>query len=160
MSTATEVSALIEKMLQEKTLSLDAMEGIQLLKKKAEAADTEITRLKDVQAEFVKSKSLLETKLDIAVTENTALKAAADSVKAREALVFKNELRAAVAEAQAVAYRDSMKIVFAPNVVRENIMKYGSTASNGMTFPTNEGGTVTRAEGYGEQEGNVPKTAL
>jgi hypothetical protein len=160
MSTATEVSALIERMLQEKTLSLDAMEGIQLLKKKAEAADAEIAKLKEQYAALSANYRTLELNHGKSLDDLKVLRNASDSVKAREVLVFKNELRAAVAEAQATAYRDSMKIVFAPNVVRENIMKYGSNNQNGVSYGTNEGGTVTRAEGYGEVEGNVPKTAL
>jgi len=169
-TTMKDVSTLLETMLQEKTLSLEAMDSIRKLKERADKADQEIAQLTEKNRELNVSTARLQGELSDA---NIKLGAVADREKAvqkREDAVHQLEMKAAVAQAESNAYRTSMSIVFAPNVVRESIMKYGAiNGGNGVCVPTSDSGIVTHTEGYarpGDVEANntgagiIPKNTL
>lgn len=159
---AAEVTSLIDKMVQEKTLSLEAMDGIQALKKKAEAADQQIDRLTTNLNERTAERDDFAKQLAAVRDENKILTARDQGIAAREAAVFKNELRAAVAEATATAFEKSMRIVFAPNIVRESVLKNnGGTTTDGRYVNSTESGIVSRSEGYADEkrDGSSPSSA-
>ena len=141
----TDIMKQIDKLVADKTFSLDALEGIKALK-------DEFVSLQALYDESIKavekarsSRDEANEKLRLAFIEIEALKAKvaaqeATTAQAQSAL-YESHKQAAVA----AAYKDAMQIVFRPTVVREAIYKnIGGT--NGMPM-TSENTTVTREEG-------------
>jgi len=159
MSAANELTGMIEKLVTEKTFTMDALEAIQALKVKAGQLETQNEKL-DREVASYKKNAEIDTNLRLSMKSDLdAWKAREASIVARELKMFENEKSAAVATAVSAAYLTSMKIVFAPNTVRESVQKFGSVAgSNGMSYPTSDTGTITRAEGYADPISNAGYT--
>jgi ABC-type transporter Mla subunit MlaD len=150
----------INELVTNKTLSMEAIEGLQQVRAALKKAQDQVvslnTALLESRTECTDYKQRLQRTLD----ELNGYKERAEDVATRERKVFELEKRAAVAEATSNAYFTSLKTVFAPNIVREQIMKGGSTVSNGMTYPVSENGAVNRAEGYEHPNEHGLKTQL
>ena len=141
----TDIMKQIDKLVADKTFSLDALEGIKALK-------DEFVSLQALYDESIKavekarsSRDEANEKLRLAFIEIEALKAKvaaqeATTAQAQSAL-YESHKQAAVA----AAYKDAMQIVFRPTVVREAIYK-NISSTNGMPM-TSENTTVTREEG-------------
>lgn len=160
MSAAHELTGMIDKLVTEKTFTMDALEAIQALKVKAEQLEAQNEKLtKDLTTAQANVKELTD-KLSDAHSKNQEWNGREKAIVARELKMFENEKNAAVANAVSAAYRDALKTVFAPNVVRQSVMAYGQQTSNGMTYPTSDNRTTATADGYGEVEGQPVQTKL
>jgi septal ring factor EnvC (AmiA/AmiB activator) len=140
-----EITDLVEKLVQDKTFSLDAVKAVDELKKKFEAVEkerdyfkTENTSNKQHVAELEKELRLWSDKAKELETQVGALKAEQDKAKAS---IYEAAMHRAVAD----AYKDAMQIVFKPNLVRETVAKSVPIAVSGG-YPTNfcESATIDR----------------
>lgn len=144
---------IIDKMVADKTFSLDAMEAVKKLKDTAAktASDLEVAR-----RELKDSKQYAETlssTLSSVRAELSAWTTRDASLTKREAEITQLEKTAAVEAARAEAFRWSMSTVFAPNVVRTAVQKFGSAAGpNGISSPTHDCGHTAVSDGYGQKE--------
>ena len=141
----TDIMKQIDKLVADKTFSLDALEGIKALK-------DEFVSLQALYDESIKavekarsSRDEANEKLRLAFIEIEALKAKVAAQEATtgqaQSALYESHKQAAVA----AAYKDAMQIVFRPTVVREAIYK-NISSTNGMPM-TSENTTVTREEG-------------
>jgi hypothetical protein len=157
-TTQEDVNKLIESMVQEKTLSLDAMVSIQALKDRVAKADIEIEQYKGVIKARDASIAGLQAdnarlKEQIAPLADRELK-----VAEREAKMNQLELQAAVARAEAGAFRHSLGVVFASNTVRESVLRtrshseYDSRTGQSNSSSENDNVTTTKTEGYSHPE--------
>lgn len=160
MSTTQEdVNKLIETMVQEKTLSLDAMVSIQALKDRVAKADIEIEQQKGVIKTRDASIASLQADNNRLKEQIAPIAEREIKVAAREAKVTELELQAAVARAEAGAYRHSLGVVFASNTVRESVLRnrnhneYDQRTGQSSSVNDNENGTVQRTEGYANPDG-------
>lgn len=144
-----EVNKIIEQMVAEKTLSLEGLKSVDILKQKlvdAEAKIEELTRRVEVKDNIVKSRDTdiytlkskitgLENQVQTWVTREAEL-------LAREAARYACEKTAAVNEAQAVAYKYALDTVFKPAIMRETVWSNTNKAvpvtTNGYTTTYNE----------------------
>jgi hypothetical protein len=156
MNASNELTSMFDKLVTEKTFSMDALEGIQALKRQAAQLEKQNEKLQEDLEVQRKHAATQSTRAIAAEQELKTWRDLEQSLMARELKVFENEKKAAVAEAVSNAYLTSMKIVFAPNTVRESVQKYGMVnGGNGMSVPTNDSGTVLRADGY-SHPGDAP----
>lgn len=146
--TTQDIIASIDDLVLQKTLSVDAYKGITELKERAAKIDAENAQLKERNLSLTKQVTMLQEREELAAEKLQAIAGREQAVAKREAEVFKHEMSAAVAHAEAKAFRHALGVVFAPNTVRESILKYGSVAQNGMSVPTQDGGTTQRTDGY------------
>jgi len=149
-TTKDDISAIIEHMVQEKTLSLEAMTSIQLLKDRSSRADLEIERQRDVIKQRDATVSRLEGELETLKEPLTKLEQRERLVAEREKKIHELEVQAAVAQAESRTFRHALGVVFAPNAVRESIQRMTSSngsngLSNGSTYSND---SFSRTEGY------------
>lgn len=160
---------MIETLVQEKTFSLDALEAIKALRDKAESlqrtlaeTQTNLAAQRDLSASLTAERDAIRAELNLWKARETEL-------EKRERSIFALELKAAVAEAKAEAWQTSMKITFAPNLVRNSVQSYGGRSNpNGGYDSTNDNRTHTVVDGYareGDQDtnggaGSQPKNTL
>jgi chromosome segregation ATPase len=150
----TQLSNMIEELVQQKTFGLDALDAIRELKSRAELLESEIKRKDDQITTLTQDCQAKNERLAAQEKELAKISAREIAVAARESKIHQNELIAAVAQARAGAFEQSMKIVFAPNRVRDSVQSWGSVANNGMSVPINDSRVVSRTEGYA-QEGDT-----
>jgi chromosome segregation ATPase len=148
----TQLSNMIEELVQQKTFGLDALEAIRTLKTKAEALEESVKNKNEVIERLQAEARALNERLSHQGEQLTQISARELAVAKREAEIQKLEVAAAVAQAESRTFRHALGVVFAPNTVRESVQRFGSTVSNGMTFPTNEGGTTQHTQGYGSPD--------
>lgn len=150
MSTLTE---LIDKLITEKTFSLDGVKAIEQMRQKAEAQEARIAEQKTTVDDLRKENATLRS-------ENGRLSATLDDARkneaalaSREAMVVRHETARAVAEASMAAYKDAMTIVFRPNTVRETAQRnYQSQYyTPGSQFPNTS--TMSMPESSVREEG-------
>lgn len=148
-TTLQDVSNVIDNLVAQKVLSLDGLEGIQKLKARADTADKEIEKLRTQLDESNAANGKLAFDLSKATEQLAEIAAREKAVAKREVEIHKLEMQAAVASAESKAFRHALGVVFAPNTVREAVQKYGSVAGqNGLTYPTNDSGTIQTTQGY------------
>src|SRR5271168_5185000 len=94
-----ELSEMIDRIVNEKTFTMDALEAIQALKVKAEQLETQNEKLTRDLTTQTKTVSELSAKLNEALNTNIEWVKREQSIEARELKAFENEKRAAVAEA-------------------------------------------------------------
>lgn len=145
---SNELTEMIDRIVTEKTFTMDALEAIQALKVKAEQLEYRNASLTKDLSDSQVVRSRLTQQLSSVQIKLQTLEEHEQEVAAREAKVVEHEKRAAIAEAVSAAYKDALKIVFAPNVVRNTVQSYGSVNRDGTIVPTNETRTTTTAEGY------------
>lgn len=152
---------MIESLVQEQTFSLDAVEAIKALRDKAESlqqtlaeTQTKLEARRDQIASMTAEKSSLSTELDSWTQRESEL-------QKRERNIFALEMKAAVAEARADAWQTSMKITFAPNLVRNAVQSFGGHSNqNGGYNGTNESSTRTVVDGYARDGDTDANTAI
>ncbi|QRE00166.1 hypothetical protein [Burkholderia phage BCSR5] len=155
MSDTQNILKVVDDLVLQKTLTVEAAEGLVKLRERVKSLEAANESLKASLTESQRENADYKGRLDRTIADLRVLQEKESSVREREAKVTELERKAAVAQAEASAYLTSMKIVFAPNIVRESVQKWGSVAGpNGMSIPTSDGGTVNRAEGY-EQPGSA-----
>jgi peptidoglycan hydrolase CwlO-like protein len=149
MSNASNLTAMIDKLVTEKTFTMDALQAIQELKVKAEHLEDSNLKLEAQLKDSKAERSTLSNQLAMANGLVIDWKTREQELVKRELKVTEHEKTAAVANAVSAAYKDALKTVFAPNVVRQQVMTSRNyTNANGQY--TSDGGcdTTTTAEGY------------
>lgn len=121
MTDRNDLTELIDKLITERTFSVEGVKAIEALRIKAEAQSAELKRKDDAIESNRKTISNLEAGLDSARTEIERINKDLADLRARESKIADHEKARAVAEATASAYKDAMQIVFKPNTVRETI---------------------------------------
>jgi chromosome segregation ATPase len=118
-----EITDLIEKLVKDKTFSLDAVKAVDELKQKFEAVERERdahkAKLEEVDGKWQRDKSTLATRneeITSLKSEVTALKAEQEKAKVA---IYEAEMQRAVA----YAYKDALYTVFKPNAVREVVQR-------------------------------------
>lgn len=151
MATTTDVSALIDELVADKTFSLDALDRVKAIKDAndklvAELEDSRDTlaRMNEYTAELVREKVSLNTTIDDLRAELVGLRETAD--KGQKAIYEADKERAV-----AFAYKSAMEIVFRPNAVRETVARNVSVAvpngsGSGYVGQYPESGTVVRED--------------
>lgn len=123
MADSSSLIAAIDKLVEEKTFNLEAVLAINELRKKAEALEREkdaLTRKVDQQLDDLNKGNHEIIKRDSIIGEKTK---EIEVFKAREQKAFEAIQHAAVAGGVAEAYKDALKTVFAPTVMRETVYK-------------------------------------
>lgn len=150
--TQSQLTELIDQLAIEKTFSLDGVDVIKKLKDRALAleqslkeANLEISKLEQIKSDGAKTISDQRQMIEgIAARER--------AVSEREAKITNLERDAAVAVARAHAFEQSLKIVFAPNIVRETVLGFtGRSQPNGVYSNDNENKGTSRVEGYAQE---------
>lgn len=123
MSTELDIIEIVDKLIQEKTFSLDALSAIEELKEKAAELGNSLSEAQDAcnqyDSDLTKSEShLASASLDIEHWEKRE-----SELKEREANVFLNERAKAVAQARAEVFDHCFKTVFANVTIRRNISR-------------------------------------
>ena len=153
MATDKDLLDSINALVQEKTLSLEAMRGLSDIKERgqrlAKLCEEQLKQIEDYRKLHVENNSQISK-----LNENLA------QWKAREDILLKREKEAekAIAEAElhkavADAYKDSFTRVFAPNMIREQIHKtipvsiHGGAQGSGWVDNRQVSESVTREEG-------------
>lgn len=151
----TQLSNMIEELVQQKTFGLDALDAIRALKSRAELLESEIKRKDDQITALSSAVQEKDERLAVQQRELSKIGAREDAVAAREAKIHTHEMTAAVAQARAGAFEQSMKIVFAPNRVRDSVQSFGQVANGqGFSTPVSDSRMHSRTEGYA-QEGDT-----
>lgn len=150
MATNDTLVQMIETLVQEKTFSLDALEAIKVLRDKAVKLQEELERKnKSLDSALARVSELTVEKA--AATEQLGVwKKRETDLLARERIMYGLEQRTAVAEAKADAFLTSMKITFAPNLVRNSVQGYAgssrNTTRNNYSQNLNESATDSSSE--------------
>ena len=145
----SELTILIDKLVTEKTFSLDALDAIKILRDKATAQDEFIAEMKQ-QAQQKHADFLAVTKdRDRLFEAEATLAARAFKVSEREEKVTSLEKAAAVAEAKAAALGHCFDTVFRNTVFREMSNRAVANHSNGG-YPTTMPETSTRTTEPGQ----------
>jgi chromosome segregation ATPase len=148
-NTNSKLTAMIDQLVTEKTFTMDALQAIQEMKVKAEYLEAEHTKLERQLTDSKADRDSLSNQLTTAEGLLLGWKNREQELVKRELKVTEHEKRSAVAEAQASAYKDALKTVFAPNVVRQSVATSRSyTNPNGQYISDGGFDTTTTAEGY------------
>lgn len=150
MATNDTLVQMIETLVQEKTFSLDALEAIKVLRDKAIRLQEDLERkVKSLDEHSARNAALLNEKDHLVTQLDTWIKRESALLN-RERNMFALEQRTAVAEAKADAFLTSMKITFAPNLVRNNVQSFAgsnrNTTRNNYTQNINESATDSSSE--------------
>jgi regulator of replication initiation timing len=170
---------MIEGLVNEKTFSLDAVEAIKKLRDKAELLQTQLADLTKRNLEHIENNAKLTREKEELRDQLNTWKNRESELKKREDKMHELDIRTAVAQAKSEAYFDSMKVVFAPNIVRNSIQDFstrnnaqseydsrtGQSASRNDTSNDNRTVTDSTVEGYArpgdpDQNGGFPKNTL
>jgi hypothetical protein len=143
---------LIDDLVASKTFSLDALEAVRQLKDKAVELERQLERRNQEVADLKETKLHLENK----VREQRALVDAIDArekaVIGRESQIHTVEMARAVSDARAATFEQAMKIVFAPNMVRNMVQGFGGgTRPDGSFHNTSENRTTAVVDGYARE---------
>lgn len=136
---ADDILKLIDKAVEEKTFSLDALTAIQTIKETARLLQEQVDRL--TQSNTSTSNLVQQLKDVIAArdAEIALLKGREFAIEAREKNMSSLERSSAVATAKHEAYADIVTKMFANRTMRENVIEQGqhSFPPSGMaTYPT------------------------
>ncbi len=121
----TEQSVLkaIEDMVQEKTLSLEALRGLGKIKDEAVRLSAELEATKAKYNDLEKSNTTTLSSLDAANKKVLEWEKRAAELAAREKAADVAKFAAQKDYAVAEAYKDMLKTIFAPNYFREHVTK-------------------------------------
>ena len=154
MKNQTEIIKMIEKLVEEKTFSLEGAKAIAELKKLTEATQD---MLKEYETKLEWNKKTIDELRAINSELNEQIKRYKDREKAiedREKHANNNETRVAVAEAKHSALYDVFNTIFKNTIVREHIQKTGVVHSP-SPYP---GGSPTTHNVPGEAELKTTQT--
>jgi chromosome segregation ATPase len=116
-----ELTDLIEKVVADKTFSLDAMKAVEDLKTRFAKAEADRDRHKEELTVKAKQISSLENDLSIQNAKIKAAEAEIAALKAEQDKAKASISDAALQAAVAAAYKDALHTIFKPNAVRETI---------------------------------------
>lgn len=116
-----ELTDLVEKIVTEKTFSLEAAKQVEALKTSFEKTAADRDKISDILDQ--RNKQLDEKSKEITKLQATldAIGKERDALKAEQEQAKKAIYEAALHQSVALAYKDAMQIVFRPNSVRETI---------------------------------------
>lgn len=150
MSTEQELIKTIEKLVEEKTFSLEGAKAIAELKRSVEAKDANTKNILEQNSRHVKAnENLIKQNEEL----NEIIKKYQNEEKAikdKEKSLSNSELRIAVAEAKHGTLYDIFNTLFKNTIVRENIQKRAATVipsayAGGMaTTQSVDGGSETK----------------
>ena len=149
MSNLTEA---INKLVEEKTFSLDALEAIRGLRDKAEAMERENNLLKVQVADLRADHDGLKAENAALTAELTEFKLEA-RIRAKEIEAYDAKAEAMRQRAIADTFREAMGMIFRPNTVREQVQRNipvaspGGNGSAGYVSNYPESSVVERTEG-------------
>lgn len=123
MSVELDIIEIIDKLIQEKTFSLDALKAIEELKEKAEDLGSTLTRAQDACNQYDNDLTKSESHLAKARQDIEHWQKRESELKEREAKVFDHEKAKAVAEARAEVFDHCFKTVFANVTIRRNVSR-------------------------------------
>ena len=150
MSNLTEA---INKLVEEKTFSLDALEAIRGLRDKAEAMERENNLLKVQVADLRADHDGLKAENAALTSDLTVFKSREASIRAKEIEAYDAKAEAKRQQAIADTFREAMGMIFKPNTVREQVQRNipvaspGSNGSAGYVSNYPESSVVERTEG-------------
>lgn len=104
----------IDKLLNEKTFTVEAVRGIEELRKRAERMEQELKGTTDLSAKYEKESEKLRS-------ENAVLKAREAALAEREKKMTDLERTAAVEAAKTAVWSECFTKIFANRVVREHV---------------------------------------
>lgn len=158
MATNDTLVQMIETLVQEKTFSLDALEAIKVLRDKAVKLQEELDATKRTLAESRAAREALNAEKTTLNEQLNGWTTRETELLNREKTMFALEQRTAVAEAKADAFLTSMKITFAPNLVRNSVQGYAG--SNRSTTHSDYGRNVneTTSDNHSENESRSTTT--
>lgn len=144
-----ELTALIDKLVTEKTFSVDGVKAIEQLRQKAAAQEEKIVRLEANARDLTARNAAVESERNQLRETAAAWTKREAELSAREAKAGEHEKKAAVAEAQAGAYMFALTTVFKPNSVREMVTKSVPIAQGNPSYVSTFGmsETITREDG-------------
>jgi septal ring factor EnvC (AmiA/AmiB activator) len=139
----------IDRLVEEKTFNLDALEAIKELRDKAAALEDQvddlIKRTDRLRGEVREHEKSISEKNDRIEKQNTKiLELEAREKQAFEA-IYKAEMHSAVAE----AYKDALRTVFRPHSVRETIARSFPIAT---TYANGNGGHTQTVQSYDQTD--------
>ena len=165
MATNDTLVQMIETLVQEKTFSLDALEAIKVLRDKAVKLQEELDATKRTLAESRAAREALNAEKTTLNAEKTTLNEQLNGWTTRETellnrekTMFALEQRTAVAEAKADAFLTSMKITFAPNLVRNSVQGYAGSNRNTTHTDCSRNINETISDNHGENESRSTTT--
>lgn len=160
MSASDDLLGLIEKSIQERTFSLEALDAFRAAKSAAEKLTKEVADLKDSRNKLTADLAASQGREALSRSECSRWETREAEMQAREAKIFEHEKARAVAEAVAAANLMALKIVFAPNMIRESVFKNtnrGNSVYDSSTGRTNaENVTGTDSVTTTREEGTLP----
>jgi len=132
---SNELLTAIDRLVEEKTFNLDALEAIKDLRNKAQSLEDSLAVVRERADKFKIENIELRAEAELLQGRIDQYEAQASMLRTRQQqadeAVFESEKHKAVAE----AYKDAMEIVFRPHAVRErvhqNIPVPFTTTSNG-----------------------------
>lgn len=147
MTTATELSALIAKTVEEQTFSLDGVKAISAIRDRAVLLESELKMARDEGVQSSEKIDELRATVTARDTELNVFKAREAALEAREKQIFELEKKAAVAEAKAAAIDGVVTKVFANRIIRESAQGFAPAGNyNGMVMSGSTSNNVTREE--------------
>jgi uncharacterized coiled-coil protein SlyX len=149
MTASQKLTDMIDDLVASKTFSLDALEVVKKLKDRAADLEHTLTMrdgtVKDLNEFKTTAQRTIREQQEVIKGIEDREKACAD----REAKLHVVEMERAVAQARAKAFEESMKIVFAPNMVRNSVQSFGGISrANGVYENTNDNRNHTVVDGY------------
>jgi len=135
-----DLTTLIEKLVEEKTFSLDAVAAIQTIRQKAVDLEKQLSQA-------LTSADAYKDKLDAITFEHSRLIARENSVIEREKKMVELEKAVAVSDAVRAAQKDMFDRMFANRVVRESNItsSYCASPTGPVLMPNNS--NITKEEG-------------
>lgn len=127
----TDIKAIIDQIVADKTFSLDAVSAISILRDEHEERAEKIKALTDRVAAEAKSNSELNEQITRLAGDAAMLKAQLDTMKAQAEDGVAARHDAKRHEAVAAAWKEAMQIVFRPGTMRETVYTSVPVAQGG-----------------------------
>jgi hypothetical protein len=153
MAETNELTTLIDKLITERTFSVEGVKAIEALRAKAEAQASELARKDDMIRSLREASAKENAEITCQRAQIETLGKDLAAIREREGKIVDHEKARAVAEATASTFREAMNIVFRPNTVREAVQSNVPTSfmPPGSSYPQTNWHTetkqVTREEG-------------
>lgn len=133
-----ELETVLENMVNQRLLSLDGVAALSGIKQRLEEAERELkTRLTRID-ELKTQVSQLEARNRTQSEQLTKIADREKAVAEREAKVTDLEKAAAVSQARASTFEQAMRIVFAPNTVRNGVQAFIGNPNGGVSQRTTQ----------------------
>lgn len=123
MSSETELITLIEKLVEEKTFSLEGAKAIAELKRSVESKDGKIKGYEERIALYIANVEKQEAIKSDLLKQIETYKGREKAIEEREKSMAQKDLRAAVAEAKTDVLNEVFKTIFKTTIVRESVQR-------------------------------------